>query len=260
MAEKIDLGRPAATVVIVRDMPGALPEILMMERAKSMAFAGGALVFPGGAVDEGDLYLADALRGALDRDEAAARIAAVRETLEESGLGIGLSRPVEQAELMAMRLALGEGVRMGEVLDRHGVALALDSLVPFARWHPVAPEKVSKIYDTRFYLTRAPEGQEASVDATENVSLFWSGAAATLERCDAGEGRVIFPTRRNLERLALYPCFDALAAHAVSIPVEKIQPWFEERDGEPHLCIPTHLGYPVTSEPVATLRRGWVAP
>lgn len=259
MAEKIDLGRPAATVVIVRDIADALPEILMMERAQSMAFAGGALVFPGGALDEGDLELANAIRGTLELDEAAARIAAVRETLEESGLGIGLSRPVEKMELMAMRLALNGGARMGEVLDRHGIALMLDSLVPFARWHPVAPEKVSKIYDTRFYLARAPQGQEASADETENVSLFWSDAMATLERCDAGAGRVIFPTRRNLERLALFSSFDELAAHAASIPVEKIQPWFEERDGESHLCIPTHLGYPVTSEPVATLRRGWVS-
>ena len=107
-----------------------------------------------------------------------------------------------------------------------------------------------------FYLARAPLGQEASVDATENVRLFWSSAAATIARADGGDGHVIFPTRRNLERLAQYDSFDALAAHARSIPVEKVRPWFEERDGEPHLCIPAHLGYPVTSEPMRQVRRG----
>ena len=45
---------PAATLVTVRDRPGKPPELLMVERAKGMAFAGGALVFPGGRIDEGN--------------------------------------------------------------------------------------------------------------------------------------------------------------------------------------------------------------
>ena len=77
-----------------------------------------------------------------------------------------------------------------------------------------------------------------------------------LRRCDTGEARIIFPTRRNLERLGLFASFDDLAAHAASIPVEKVRPWLEERCGERHLCIPAHLGYPVTSEPMASVLRG----
>ncbi|WP_242124466.1 NUDIX domain-containing protein [Sphingobium sp. Sx8-8] len=255
MTKIMDEGRPAATVVIIRDRIGASPEMLMMERASTMAFAAGALVFPGGAVDAGDHALAASIGGELPQDEAAARIAAIRETLEESGLAIAFTRTVEADRLAAMRQALAAGAGLGDILKVHGLEIALDALVPFARWHPPGFEQARRVFDTRFYLVRAPEGQSASVDATENVRLFWSAAADTLALCDRGEGEVIFPTRRNLERLAQFASFDDLAAHARSIPVEKVTPWAEEREGEPHLCIPTHLGYPVTSEPMRGVRR-----
>ncbi|HEX7875888.1 MAG TPA: NUDIX domain-containing protein [Sphingobium sp.] len=256
MTDNIQGGRPAATAVIIRDMPDGPPHILMMERAKSMAFAAGALVFPGGAVDEADRDLARAIGGAMELDETAARLAAIRETLEESGLGIGFAAPPDPRRLAAMRVALTQGTSLAELLDTYGIELALDQLAPFSRWHPSRGENAARVYDTRFYVVRAPAGQDATVDSTENVQLFWNGAQATIARCDAGEGRIIFPTRRNLERLAQFESFDDIASHAASIPVEKVSPWIEERHGQPHLCIPTHLGYPVTSEPMASVQRG----
>ncbi|NYI21801.1 8-oxo-dGTP pyrophosphatase MutT (NUDIX family) [Sphingobium francense] len=255
MTDMLPTGRAAATVVILRDRPGADAEILMVERASSMAFAAGALVFPGGAVDAGDHALAATIADGLPLDEAAARIAAVRETLEESGLAIAFTSPPGPDRIAVMRRALAAGAGLGDILDDHGLEIALDRLLPFARWHPAHLEQARRVFDTRFYIARAPEGQVASVDATENVALFWSSAADMLARCDRGEGQVIFPTRRNLERLARFASFDDLAAHALSIPVETVTPWLEERDGKPHLCIPDHLGYPVTAEPIGTVRR-----
>ncbi|WP_204270990.1 NUDIX domain-containing protein, partial [Escherichia coli] len=70
------------------DVPDGPPELLMVERAAAMSFAGGALVFPGGRVDPGDFVLAG--RHAGDVEENAARIAAIRETLEEAGVAVGL--------------------------------------------------------------------------------------------------------------------------------------------------------------------------
>lgn len=250
-----DMGRPAATVVIVRDCVEAAPELLMMERASTMAFAAGALVFPGGAVDDADHDLAARIGGGLDADEAAARIAAIRETIEEAGLGIALCGATDAATILRLRDGLHDGKPLGDLIDRHGVRLDLDALTPFARWHPAPFEQARRIYDTRFYIACAPEGQMASVDSTENVRLFWSSAADTLARCAAGEGQVIFPTRRNLERLALGASHADLVAQAGAYPVEKVRPWKEERDGELHLCIPDHLGYPVTSEPLGQVRR-----
>ena len=51
---------PAATVIVVRDRPDGC-ELLMVERAGGMAFAAGALVFPGGRIDEADRELAGEL-------------------------------------------------------------------------------------------------------------------------------------------------------------------------------------------------------
>ena len=77
---------PAATLILMRPSaaPGGAPEILMMERAANMAFAAGALVFPGGRIDPDDHITAAAL--APELDDAPARIAAIRETIEESGI------------------------------------------------------------------------------------------------------------------------------------------------------------------------------
>lgn len=71
--------RPASTVVLLRDSHGGL-ETLMLKRNKALIFAGGAWVFPGGALDPEDMEEAggDVV--------AASRIAAAREAQEESGL------------------------------------------------------------------------------------------------------------------------------------------------------------------------------
>ena len=76
-----------------------------------------------------------------------------------------------------------------------------------------------------------------------------------LAEAGAGRATIIFPTRRNLERLALFQGFDAAVAHARAYEVRTITPWVEARDDGEHLCIPDDLGYPVTSEPVSTVRR-----
>lgn len=255
MTELEQRSRPAATVVIVRDRADGPSDILMMERASTMAFAAGALVFPGGAVDADDHDLAARIDHGLEQDEAAARIAAIRETIEEAGLGVGLQGAVDAATVLRLRDGLRDGLRLGGLLRRHGVGVAFDALTPFARWHPAPFDQATRIFDTRFYIARAPIGQAATVDTTENVRLFWSSAADTLARCDVGEGKLIYPTRRNLERLALCASHAELVAHACAYPVEKVQPWQEVRGGEQHLCIPDYLGYPITSEPMAQVRR-----
>lgn len=242
---------PAATVVIFRDRPGAPPELLMLERARAMAFAGGAMVFPGGRVDPADRALA-ALRPG-DPDDTAARIAAIRETIEEAGVAIGLCNP--PADLAPLRATLHAGTPLAQLLGEVSASLDLDALVPFARWLPNhAP---ARIFDTRFYLARLPaDAAPATADRTENTRLVWTTAAAMLAEADAGRTTLIFPTRRNLERLARFASFDEAAADAAAHPVRTITPWIETLDGVPHLRIPDDLGYPVTAEPLAAATRG----
>ena len=239
---------PAATAIVMRDGP-SVPELLMVERAQGMAFAAGALVFPGGRVDPGDRALA-ALLGAGDLDEAAARIAAIRETLEEAGVALGSALPADAIE--PVRDALHHGDTM---MQAWPAPLDLEMLVPFARWvpHSVA----SRRFDTRFYLARLPaDAPEARADASENVRLFWASAHDVLAEADGGGASLIFPTRRTLERLARFASFDEAVADAHSRPLMSITPFIELRDGVEHLCIPDGLGYPVTAEPLERVRRG----
>ena len=245
---------PAATVVILREAAGGgPPELLMVERAAAMAFAAGAVVFPGGRVDPGDRALAAELGG--DGDDVAARIAAVRETIEEVGLIVACEPASLPGTVADIRAALHRGEPLAPALAGAGLRLTLAALLPFARWRPA--HRHLRIYDTRFYLARLSAGAPAAtVDGTENVRLFWATAAAALAECDAGRASAIFPTRRNLERIAQFSTIDAIEADARAHPVDVVTPWIESRDGVDMLCIPEGIGYPITSEPQAAARRG----
>lgn len=228
---------PAATLVILRDRPGG-PEVLMVERGATLAFAGGALVFPGGRIDPGDHAIARTIGGAVE--DIAARIAAIRETIEEVGLAIGID-----AGFAGHRQALLAG-EPAEALLPAG-AFDLDALVYFARWLPLGLSH--RIFDTHFFL--ASGDGEPVADGEENTRAFWTRPADVL----AGGGRIIFPTRRNLERLATYASVEEALADARTRAVRTVTPWVEDRGGVPHLCIPDDLGYPVTAEPMALAER-----
>jgi len=79
---------PSATIVLVRDSEPGL-EVLLVRRNKKLKFHGGAWVFPGGRIDDGD----------DDGDIlSTARRAAARELKEEAGLDVDLDdlRPVSR--------------------------------------------------------------------------------------------------------------------------------------------------------------------
>lgn len=250
-------GIPAATVVIFRRGDrGEPPQLLMVTRAKSMRFAAGAAVFPGGRVDPADRELASSLDEVADPDEAAHRIAAIRETLEETGLVVGLAGRIDGNIARKARRILLETAALGPVLDTMDWTLDLDAIVPFARWHP-KNESLPRVFDTRFYLVDLGTGAvDIAVDATENTHLFWISARDALAAADRGEITVIFPTRRNLERLAQFADFDAALRDCAANPPRTVTPYFENRDGEDWICIPEGAGYPVTSERLRGLNRG----
>jgi 8-oxo-dGTP pyrophosphatase MutT (NUDIX family) len=239
---------PAATLVIVREAGGQAPELLMEERARGMAFAGGALVFPGGRIDDSDREMAT-------NPDAAAAIAAIRETLEETAIPVGLS-PVPSAETcleLQRELLAGQPLQM--LLEKHGLELRLDALTPLARWVPKF--HATRRFDTLFFLARAPGPDwNPSVVEGECSGAFWITPADALERDRSGEARLIFPTRRNLERLAKHSSFEAMRADAEAHPIEPISPWVEEVDGENFITIPEGIGYPVTREKLDGLWRG----
>jgi 8-oxo-dGTP pyrophosphatase MutT (NUDIX family) len=245
--------KPAATLVLFRDREDGATELLMVERATTMAFAGGAIVFPGGRVDDDDAVIASR-QSAIDPECAAARVAAIRETIEESGIITGLLGEVPDDWLGMARAALHDRQPFSALIDSAGLGIDYDALVPFARWRPNFKE--SRVFDTRFYIARAPgDMPEAIVDATENVRTFWDSAQATIDAALRGDVHVIFPTMRNLERLALFDSFDDARDHAARIPVKMVTPWIEKEGDQTFLCIPDGLGYPVTRESFQTAKR-----
>lgn len=214
-------------------------------------------MFPGGKVDAADFDYAEMLGGPLPVDEAAARLAAIRETIEEAGLALGLSGVSDPADCADARAALHDGESLQVICARHGWVPDLEKLVPWSRWRPPAFEGATRVFDTRFYLVDAGNAAPlATVDNTENRALFWASANEVLAKADKGEVKIIFPTRRNLERLALLGSFDAAAAHAAEHPVSTVLTYVDKREDGSWLCIPDGHGYPVLEESLGTAMRG----
>ena len=243
---------PAATLVLMRERQGRAPELLMMERTQDMAFAAGALVFPGGRIDPDDRDSAARLAPGLE--DGAARIAAIRETIEETGLAPALSPAPDAATRDRLRAAVVSGEPFAPLLDKLGLRIDLAALTPFARWCPNFRE--TRRFDTLFYLAEAPAGSDAATaHEAEAARLLWATAEEVLAEIEAGRAQAIFPTRRNLERLARFASLDEARADAARHAVRRITPWVEEKDGRRFVCIPEDAGYPVTAEPYETARR-----
>jgi 8-oxo-dGTP pyrophosphatase MutT (NUDIX family) len=240
---------PAATLILVRDRPGGAPELLMVERAQGMAFAAGALVFPGGRIDQADRELGQS-KGV---DPAA--VAAIRETIEETAAPAGLTPAPDAAAARALQDSLIAKTPLAEALQSRGLELDASALTPFARWVPKF--HAVRRFDTLFFIAKCPGGnwQPRTIEG-ECSGAYWLTAADVLELDRRGEARLIFPTRRNLERLALHGSFQEIRADALAHPIEPVTPWVEERDGERFITIPSHLGYPVTEEKLEGLWRG----
>src|SRR5690348_14015622 len=240
---------PAATMIVVRECAGAAPELLMVERAQGMAFAPGALVFPGGRIDAADRALGEAL------GIEAAAVAAVRETLEETAVPVGLAPVPTDAEAIEIQRALVADQPFAALLNATGLRIDAEVLTPFARWVPKF--HAVRRFDTLFFVARCPPGEwQPQVIEGECAGASWISAADALERERCGEARLIFPTKRTLERLAQHSSFEEIRADALGHPIDPVTPWVEERDGHQFITIPDHLGFPVTQERLDGLWRG----
>jgi len=240
---------PAATLIVVRDREVGPPELLMVERAAGMAFAAGALVFPGGRIDPADRALANDL--GID----AAAVAAVRETVEETAVPVGLDPVPAQAVALELQHALVADQPFSDLLAASWIGIDRTALTPFARWVPKF--HAVRRFDTLFFVACCPPGEwQPRVVEGECSGSAWLTAEEILEWDRDGSTRLIFPTRRTLERLAQHPNFEAIRADALGHPIEPVTPWVEERDGEKFITIPSHLGFPVTEERLDGLWRG----
>ncbi len=248
-----DIPRPAATLLLLRDAPF---EVLMVTRHHQIDFAGGAMVFPGGAAQPGDRDPAwrDHVGGWDDLDEAQRplRIAAIREAWEEAGILVaeGLEGPAHCEPEPRAAVDAGK-VAFLEVVKGLDARLSLDALTVFSHW--ITPQIGAKRYDTFFFLARAPADQVAACDGREAVDAEWIAPAEALRLAEAGERRVIFPTRMNLKLLAEASSVEDAIARARARRLVTVLPAVEEREGRRLLILPPDAGYGVVEEPLENI-------
>ena len=255
MAEIVN-PRPASTILLLRDAAAKREiEVFMMVRHYEIDFNSGALVFPGGSVDKGDLEIIqdpELYSGgeALDASALSFRIAAIRETFEESG--ILLARPRGSKALIDAKRAgeieanhraqLCEGkTSFLKVLTDNGILLALDELVPYAHW--ITPEGMPKRFDTWFFLAAAPPEQAGAHDGKESTDSIWVSPREALEGGESGRFKLPFPTTRNLIRLGKQPNVKAALDDSMGKPIVTVMPVVTKRDGVRQLRIPLEAGY-----------------
>jgi glyoxylase-like metal-dependent hydrolase (beta-lactamase superfamily II)/8-oxo-dGTP pyrophosphatase MutT (NUDIX family) len=205
--------RRAAAVVLVRDGRARGQELYWVRRSAEVSLGGGFHAFPGGRVDSGDRELAAAARPDGDVDEATARVTALRELFEETGvlpgLDAGTAPPVEVARLR--RALLEDACTFADALRALAARLDLDALTPAGRW--ITPPFVRTRFDALFYVARLPRGQTAEVWPGELVSGEWITPDAALALWERGRALLHPPALHVLRCLAAAPwpaCADAL--------------------------------------------------
>jgi 8-oxo-dGTP pyrophosphatase MutT (NUDIX family) len=250
--------RDAATVMLLRDGSAGGVEVYMLRRQPSMAFAPGAMVFPGGSVDPRDADEQVAWTGPdaaewgriFDAPPELARAlvcAAVRETFEESGVllaGPSADSVVEDTtseEWEADRHALlDRSVSLAELLSRRGLVLRADLLRPWSRW--ITPVMEPRRFDTRFFAAALPAGQRPRDVGGEASAVAWIEPAKALAGGRQGELALMPPTMVSLTELAA--CGTREAALAGPRQVAPIIPEVQLREGAVWLTVPGIREYP----------------
>ena len=243
----------ATTVLLLRDSSDGL-EVFMVERHRQIDFAGGAIVFPGGRLDDadGDPVLLSHCSGHEDQtsEEVAFRLCGIRETFEEAG--VLLARHGDNSELVGgehistlrkkYRDALHEGeITLKDLAEAESLRYACDEMAAYSHW--VTPAGRPKRFDTMFYAARVPEDQLASHDDIESVDSIWITPAQALADGDAGKRTVVFATKLNLVKLAQFETVDSVLADARSSETIRIEPSFEDVEGGRIFRIPLEAGF-----------------
>ncbi|HUK72523.1 MAG TPA: NUDIX hydrolase [Streptosporangiaceae bacterium] len=250
--------RDAATVVLLR--PGGRGfDVYLLRRRRSMAFAPGAHVFPGGSVDPRDADADLAWAGpdaaawgrVLNGPQELARAlvcAAVRETFEESGVLLAGAAPdavvadTRGDDWEADRRALiDRSLSLAGLLQRRGLVLRSDLLRPWARW--ITPELESRRFDTRIFAAALPAGQRTRDVGGEADEVIWLSPNAAIAAARRGEILLMPPTAVTLAELARHDT--APAALAAPPDMAPRQPGISVSGDTAWLTIPEGLEYPL---------------
>jgi len=254
--------RPAATLALVRDTKNGL-EILLMQRTWGAVFLPGYYVFPGGAVDQNDTQGRDHTAGLADTEishtmslsEGGAdyMLAAVRECFEEAGVLVAVDsdkRTISADHAVHNdRGAVFRGeLSLAQLCQRHQLTIPLDRLAYLSHW--ITPPGPPRRFDTRFFVTKAPEGQPVHHDGDETIDHVWISPAKALEENRAGQRLMTLPTLRTLRVLRDFDTADNLMRYAWANPPEPFpsQPWPATRRSKPVILEPGSPAYDEASK------------
>lgn len=218
----------------------------MVRRSRGPSFAS-ALVFPGGKVepsDFGENWAQDAIsQTELNETERALRIAGIRETFEETSLILaGTPSNVDMPAPPVVSASFCDALRsLGSPVD-------LDAIQAFSHW--ITPEGAPRRFDTHFFISRAPNGQQAIPDGRETLAVEWASPAYLIQRAREGERSILFPTLMNLIRLAESSNTTEAIDAARSRVNFTVLPRVENRsNGDRVVVIPIEAGYGLTEYP-----------
>lgn len=228
---------PAATVMLVRDSETTGVEVFMLRRTAQASFGAGMYVFPGGRVD--DIDHADEIAPfclGLDDEDASAQlglesgglaywVAAVRECFEEAGVLLATKR--DGSDLTPNnddRHAVHDGsLSMVDLCRRDDLVLDLSTTQYVDHW--VTPIGERRRFDTRFFVTEAPEDQDGLHDDKETVDSIWVRPADALRLVDDGELMMMPPTIANIRWLDRFDTADdAIDAGAARTDIPRTLP------------------------------------
>ncbi len=254
--------KDAATLLVLRDAADTGFEVFFVRRHAQSAFMGGAVVFPGGKLDEADLAWAASAKlrttGMHPRATDFANnqthaiglaVCACREALEEAGL-MPTQPPLDATATDRLREPLEAGEPLDTLLEREAPGCKLDTaaLVPFGRW--ITPEAEQRRYDARFYLTVLPTGQVGRHDERETTSGVWAHPERMLEAHFAGDIFLPPPTLRVLELLRHVSDSEAALALCEQQSLLPVCPKFVPGD-PPFLAIPGDPEHDIAQRHVA---------
>jgi len=142
-----------------------------------------------------------------------------------------------------------------ETFEEAGLRLDPEALVPWVRW--ITPEISPKRFDARFFLARAPEGQEPKVDGRESIEGIWIAKGAALQRWEDGSMLLPPATAKSIELLTAYPTVDAALQDAASRPPPVAMPlvWNDKESGRAYISLPGDPRHPLPDVLGGAIRR-----
>lgn len=233
MSKKTAIPKPATTIIIIRQIKDSGEiEVLMTKRQKYLKFLGGFYCFPGGKVEKQDFSDSNIrrLRGidyqnALNilgiNDELKNEdiinpiyfgywIAGFRELFEEIGILLVEDKNRSLINEFDYRMKIindyrmkiiNDEIKMSEMMEKEDFYYPANRLLYYN--HFITPKLSPKRFDTRFFICQITHEHEIFIKPHEKEisDLIWIKPQEAIDRCTAGNFKIIFPQIVSLKDL-----------------------------------------------------------